>query len=165
MAALNIAARLLKVGSGTFVAKIFRGRDIGLLYKQFKQHFCEVYCAKPRSCRNSSIEAFLVAKGFKGIILEKELNNGALLNELNHLANYKDVYFDRTEETDDKIVPFVACGNTDESFDPDMNYSLLQDTSEASVHLISQTDYKYVPPRQEPINPPYKEFIDLKKNI
>lgn len=125
MAALNIAARLLKVGTGTFVAKIFRGRDIGLLFKQFKLHFKEVYCAKPRSCRNSSIEAFLVAKGFNGIVLEKELNNGALLNELNHLSNFKDIYFDRAEDSDDYIVPFVACGNTDDSFDPDMNYSLL----------------------------------------
>jgi len=33
MAALNIAAKLLKVGSGVFVAKIFRGRDIGILFK------------------------------------------------------------------------------------------------------------------------------------
>jgi 23S rRNA U2552 (ribose-2'-O)-methylase RlmE/FtsJ len=32
MAAFNIAARLLNKG-GVFVAKIFRGRDIGLLYK------------------------------------------------------------------------------------------------------------------------------------
>jgi tRNA (cytidine32/guanosine34-2'-O)-methyltransferase len=32
MAAFNIAARLLRPG-GTFVAKIFRGRDIQLVYK------------------------------------------------------------------------------------------------------------------------------------
>lgn len=32
LAALNIAARLLKQG-GSFVAKIFRGKDINLLYK------------------------------------------------------------------------------------------------------------------------------------
>ena len=80
MAALNIAAKLLKVGTGIFVAKIFRGRDIGILYKQFKVFFKEVYCAKPRSCRNSSIEAFLVAKGFLGINIEGDLSNGALLN-------------------------------------------------------------------------------------
>lgn len=36
LAALNIAARLLKVGTGCFVAKIFRGKDIGLLMKQFQ---------------------------------------------------------------------------------------------------------------------------------
>ena len=65
LAGLNISVRILKVG-GTFVAKVFRGKDTGILFKQFKVAFEEVYCAKPRSCRNSSIEAFLVAKNFKG---------------------------------------------------------------------------------------------------
>ena len=65
LAALNISVLLLKPG-GTFVAKVFRGKDIALLFKQVKMMFGSVYCAKPRSCRNSSIEAFMVAKGFKG---------------------------------------------------------------------------------------------------
>jgi tRNA (cytidine32/guanosine34-2'-O)-methyltransferase len=65
LAALNISLRLLKPG-GIFIAKIFRGKDIGLLFKQVQLMFGEVYCAKPKSCRNSSIEAFVVAKGFKG---------------------------------------------------------------------------------------------------
>lgn len=63
LAALNIAIRLLSPG-GTFVAKIFRGKDIGLLLHQIKKLFPEVYCAKPKSSRNSSIEGFVVAKGF-----------------------------------------------------------------------------------------------------
>lgn len=123
MAALNIATKLLNVGSGTFVAKIFRGRDIGILFKQFKMFFREIYCAKPRSCRNSSIEAFLVAKGFLGINIEGDLSNSALLSQLNHLENFKEFYSGEAE--DDDFVPFVACGDTTTSFDPDMNYSLL----------------------------------------
>jgi tRNA (cytidine32/guanosine34-2'-O)-methyltransferase len=79
MAAFNIAARLLTIG-GTFVAKIFRGRDIGLLFKQFQLHFDQVFCAKPKSCRNSSIEAFIVAKGFKGVKLSGQLSNVDLLD-------------------------------------------------------------------------------------
>ena len=60
LAALNTSVLLLREG-GTFVAKVFRGKDIALLFKQFKRMFVSVHCAKPRSCRNSSIEAFLVA--------------------------------------------------------------------------------------------------------
>ena len=55
LAALNITTNLLREG-GTFVAKIFRGKDITLLYSQLKIFFAEVYCAKPKSSRNSSIE-------------------------------------------------------------------------------------------------------------
>jgi tRNA (cytidine32/guanosine34-2'-O)-methyltransferase len=55
----------LKPG-GSFVAKIFRGKDIGLLLKQIQMLFGEVYCAKPKCSRNSSIEGFVVGKFFKG---------------------------------------------------------------------------------------------------
>lgn len=55
LAALTITTAVLRPG-GSFVAKIFRGKDIGLLYSQLKIFFTEVYCAKPKSSRNSSIE-------------------------------------------------------------------------------------------------------------
>ncbi|KAL0053730.1 hypothetical protein WJX82_010080 [Trebouxia sp. C0006] len=57
LAALTIVTHVLKPG-GTFVAKVFRGKDIGLLYSQLKVFFPEVTIAKPKSSRNSSIEAF-----------------------------------------------------------------------------------------------------------
>jgi tRNA (cytidine32/guanosine34-2'-O)-methyltransferase len=80
---LNITTHILKP-DGTFVAKIFRGKDITLLYSQLKIFFKEVHCCKPRSSRNSSIgeaifiinhtavselllpvtEAFVVCKGY-----------------------------------------------------------------------------------------------------
>jgi tRNA (cytidine32/guanosine34-2'-O)-methyltransferase len=44
----------LKPG-GTFIAKIFRGKDVSLLYSQLKIFFPNVTCAKPKSSRNSSI--------------------------------------------------------------------------------------------------------------
>jgi tRNA (cytidine32/guanosine34-2'-O)-methyltransferase len=65
LAAINLATRVLKKG-GNFIAKVFRGKDIGLLVKQTKKLFDNVYMAKPKTCRNSSIEAFMVATGFKG---------------------------------------------------------------------------------------------------
>ncbi|KAL4593479.1 putative tRNA (cytidine(32)/guanosine(34)-2'-O)-methyltransferase [Arapaima gigas] len=63
LAALNITTHVLKSG-GTFVAKIFRGKDVTLLYSQLKIFFSEVTCAKPRSSRNSSIEAFAVCQNY-----------------------------------------------------------------------------------------------------
>ncbi|KTG33639.1 hypothetical protein cypCar_00001477 [Cyprinus carpio] len=61
--ALNITTHVLKPG-GNFVAKIFRGKDVTLLYSQLKIFFSSVTCAKPRSSRNSSIEAFVVCQNY-----------------------------------------------------------------------------------------------------
>lgn len=54
VAALNITTHVLAPG-GDFVAKIFRGRDVSLLYAQLKIFFDSVTIAKPRASRNSSI--------------------------------------------------------------------------------------------------------------
>ena len=37
------------------MAKIFRGKDVQLLYSQLRLFFKDVTCCKPRSSRNSSI--------------------------------------------------------------------------------------------------------------
>ncbi|CAC5389420.1 FTSJ1 [Mytilus coruscus] len=55
LAALNITTHVLKKG-GNFVAKIFRGKDVTLLYSQLKIFFPLVSIFKPRSSRNSSID-------------------------------------------------------------------------------------------------------------
>ncbi|KAK6598925.1 tRNA (uridine-2 -o-)-methyltransferase trm7 [Botrytis cinerea] len=60
-AALNLALCVLRPG-GKFVAKIFRGRNVDLLFAQLKIFFERVVVAKPRSSRASSVEAFI---GFK----------------------------------------------------------------------------------------------------
>lgn len=64
LAGLTVATHILAPG-GAFVAKIFRGKDIALLYSQLKLFFTEVTCAKPKSSRNSSIEAFVVCQGYR----------------------------------------------------------------------------------------------------
>lgn len=61
LAALTIVSRVLRPG-GTFVAKVFRGRDIGILYAQLKTLFRHVTMAKPRSSRDTSIEHFAVCE-------------------------------------------------------------------------------------------------------
>ena len=63
LAALNITTCTLREG-GTFVAKIFRGRDMSLLYTQLRVFFRRVSVAKPKSSRNSSIESFVVCEDF-----------------------------------------------------------------------------------------------------
>lgn len=74
--ALQLATALLKPGKpkdgngeettgGAFVAKIFRGRDIDLLYAQMGRLFEHVSCAKPRSSRSSSLESFIVCQGYR----------------------------------------------------------------------------------------------------
>ena len=62
---MNISTHVLLEG-GTFVAKIFRGRNVGFLYGQLRLLFDRVSVAKLSSSRNSSIEAFVVCQGFKG---------------------------------------------------------------------------------------------------
>ncbi len=61
LAALNITTHVLREG-GSFVAKIFRGKDVTLLYAQMRVFFRRVTIAKPKSSRNSSIESFVVCQ-------------------------------------------------------------------------------------------------------
>ena len=69
LAAMNITTHLLKNG-GTFVAKIFRGRDVTLLYSQLRIFFPQVTVTKPMSSRNSSIgKANFMKFGCFGFIL------------------------------------------------------------------------------------------------
>ena len=62
---MNISTHVLSEG-GTFVANIFRGRDVGLLYGKLHLLFDGVSVEKLSSSRNSSIEAIVVCQGFKG---------------------------------------------------------------------------------------------------
>jgi tRNA (cytidine32/guanosine34-2'-O)-methyltransferase len=55
---------VLKTG-GTFVAKVFKGRDTTLMYAQFKSFFKFVQIVKPSSSRSGSIEAFLVCQEYQ----------------------------------------------------------------------------------------------------
>ncbi|KAI9896655.1 hypothetical protein N3K66_008827 [Trichothecium roseum] len=63
-AALNLTLCVLRPG-GKFVAKIFRGRNVDVLYAQLKVFFARVVVAKPRSSRASSVEAFVVCLDFR----------------------------------------------------------------------------------------------------
>merc|ERR1711862_64759 len=67
LSAIKIATHVLRKGAdSTFVAKIFRGKDIALLQAQLRLLFHHVSIAKPISSRSTSIESFVVCQGFKG---------------------------------------------------------------------------------------------------
>jgi tRNA (cytidine32/guanosine34-2'-O)-methyltransferase len=63
-AAFNIACFILEEG-GSFMAKIFTGRDIGDLFSSLSPFFETVTTMKPRASRTASLESFLVCQGFK----------------------------------------------------------------------------------------------------
>uniref|UniRef100_A0A665U587 Putative tRNA (cytidine(32)/guanosine(34)-2'-O)-methyltransferase n=1 Tax=Echeneis naucrates TaxID=173247 RepID=A0A665U587_ECHNA len=147
LAALNITTHVLKSG-GTFVAKIFRGKDVTLLYSQLKIFFSSVTCAKPRSSRNSSIEAFVVCQNYSP-------PEGYVPNMSNPLLDHSyDVDFNQLEGPNRVIVPFLACGDLS-AFDSDRTYPL---------QLDADKQYQYTPPTQPPICPPYQEACKLRKN-
>uniref|UniRef100_A0A672IYJ8 Putative tRNA (cytidine(32)/guanosine(34)-2'-O)-methyltransferase n=1 Tax=Salarias fasciatus TaxID=181472 RepID=A0A672IYJ8_SALFA len=147
LAALNITTHVLKPG-GTFVAKIFRGKDVTLLYSQLKIFFSGVTCAKPRSSRNSSIEAFVVCQNYRP-------PEGYVPNMSNPLLDHcYDVDFNQLEGPNRTIVPFLACGDLS-AFDSDRTYPL---------QLDADKQYQYTPPTQPPIRPPYQEACQLRKN-
>jgi tRNA (cytidine32/guanosine34-2'-O)-methyltransferase len=54
LAAFNIATHVL-APAGTFVAKVFRGKDVSLLLSQLQLFFSCVNISKPRSSRSTSI--------------------------------------------------------------------------------------------------------------
>ena len=150
LSAINITSHVLEDG-GCFVAKIFRGRDVGLLYGQLRLLFTRVSVAKPSSSRNSSIESFVVCQGFKG----GEFRDLPLEGGFDHVdvarrgaGGLRDGDGVDLRST---IVPFVACGDLSGYtapgggvMDADKSYPL-EDNATAVV--------------APPIRPPYEKSI------
>ncbi|KAH7161457.1 FtsJ-like methyltransferase-domain-containing protein [Dactylonectria macrodidyma] len=174
-AALNLALCVLKPG-GKFVAKIFRGKNVDVLYAQLKIFFEKVIVAKPRSSRASSVEAFIVCINFQPpagfrASLEEPLGVGGRLEkmlqereaqktdtEMEDTAGVSEkgvvemeVYDDTPEDKERNtrwIAPFIACGDLS-AFDSDASYQLPE-------------DYVSLDPVQPPIAPPYKRAIEMR---
>jgi tRNA (cytidine32/guanosine34-2'-O)-methyltransferase len=172
--ALNLALKILKPG-GAFVAKVFRGRNVDCIYAQLRCFFKSVHCAKPRSSRASSLEAFVVCQGFeipKGFVLDPErpVGLGAQVpvpprkpKERKQNDEFVDgqkptigedgvaiVELDSDSEDDMRwIAPFVACGDLS-AWDADATYHLPKDR-------IS------LDPVQPPTAPPYKQALELRR--
>jgi len=174
-AALNLALCVLKPG-GRFVAKIFRGKDVDLLYAQLKVVFEGVTVAKPRSSRASSVEAFIVCTNFRpppgfrasldnplGSTSQLSLESGA---DMSHLPSTRavredgiteiefgpeDEGLDRRRKDRRWIAPFLACGDLS-AFDADASHKLPE-------------GHKSLDPVQPPTAPPYRQALEERKKL
>ena len=168
--ALNLALKILRPG-GSFVAKVFRGKDVDLLYAQLRCFFTSVHCAKPRSSRASSLEAFVVCQGLempKGYKLDPERpvglgariplpprkdNKGGFVNGQRKTVTEDGITVleleSEGEDSNRWIAPFVACGDLS-AWDADATYQLPKDR----VSLD---------PVQPPTAPPYKMALELRR--
>ena len=145
LSALSISTQLLRDG-GTFVAKIFRGKDTALLYAQLQAFFPEVHVAKPKSSRNSSVEAFVVARHFRP---PPDLQRGCLARL--SVIDYDDAAQPRLGLAR-RVVPFVACGDL-AGYDADSNYPLEEEDAAGG-------GYVYHEPTQKPTTPAYRAFLE-----
>lgn len=165
--ALDLALRVLKPG-GSFVAKIFRGKDVDLIYGQMRCFFKDVKCAKPRSSRASSLEAFIVCRGFampKGYKLDEPVKLSTRISQPEQFSRKDDfvdgqrrsirddgitvLEFEDEEEEGRWIAPFVACGDLS-AWDSDATYHLPKD------HVV-------LDPVQPPTAPPYKRALEVRR--
>ena len=189
-AALNLALCVLKPG-GKFVAKIFRGRNVDLLYAQLKIFFERVVVAKPRSSRASSVEAFIVCINFQPppgfrASLEEPLGVG---NKLSRLLSEKQQQVPRIAgiSMQNPTTGAWESGFTDTARDPeddvveveleDLTVDSTQNTrwiapfiacgdlsafdSDASYRLPD--DHVSLDPVQPPTAPPYKRALEMRK--
>ena len=183
-AALNLALCVLKPG-GKFVAKIFRGRNVDLLYAQLKIFFAKVVVAKPRSSRASSMEAFIVCLDFRpphgfSASLEEPLGVGSKLSNLvaeremqmpivaqsiaqNHETGAWDAsYGDAAElRVNDETGNSDGAAAQTKWIAPFVACGDLSAfDSDASYQLPE--DYVSLDPVQPPIAPPYRRAVELR---
>jgi len=161
LSAALIATHVLTTG-GTFVAKIFRGRDVHYLTAQLRLLFERVSIGKPSSSRNSSMEAFVVCQKFVGEpFINLPLNIGGYVNFEELIASS-----DTLKEKDPSAlpllqtaIPFVACGDLS-GWNGGLNGEILDADKSTPV---DPTGKNFVPPVSPPINPPYQTSIELEK--
>ncbi|EFJ27494.1 hypothetical protein SELMODRAFT_95614 [Selaginella moellendorffii] len=151
LAALTIVTHVLRPGA-KFVAKVFRGKDISLLYAQLKMFFTTVTCTKPKSSRNSSIEAFVVCEDYQPPEGFEPRNLYDILEQASGAYPELDCSSAWLEGPNKIMVPFLACGDLS-GYDADQSYPLPSE------------DYQSLAPVQPPIAPAYKTALGLEKKL
>ena len=173
--AMLITTHVLEEG-GIFVAKIFRGSNVSLLYNQLRLLFHRVSIAKPTSSRNSSIEAFVVCQDFKegkqyqnlpldlvggsqelSTAIQDKAEKAGLGQDGNDATN-KNNTSTEAEKLDPFVVPFVACGDLSgwthkggpQHLDADASYPIWEKS-------------EYLPPVAPPIHPPYETSLSQQR--
>jgi len=105
VAALNITTHVLR-RNGTFVAKIFIGKDVSLLYSQLKIFFGNVAVVKPKSSRHASFESFVVCQHFSPPTGYVPTMVNPMLLERAAIVSTAD-----TPAANRVVLPLLACGN------------------------------------------------------
>jgi 23S rRNA (uridine2552-2'-O)-methyltransferase len=67
---LAVAAQVLRPG-GAFVVKVFRGEDFDQFLSTVRRYFRKVNVAIPEATRAESREAYVVARGFSGVVIHR----------------------------------------------------------------------------------------------
>lgn len=149
------------IATALALLQVFRGRDMALLYAQLRALFPRVTVAKPKSSRNSSIEAFVVCEGyappagFEPARLRQLLEAAAARarggEEAADAAGAVelDAGWERTH------IPFLACGDLS-GYDADKSYPL-----ESADGLGDP--YEWRPPVQPPTAPAYAEALQRQR--
>jgi tRNA (cytidine32/guanosine34-2'-O)-methyltransferase len=140
LSAVQLATRVLVPG-GTFIAKIFRGRDSDVLFAQLRTLFARVVCAKPRASRGSSLEAFVVCREF----VPPEGFNDAMENPFPTVVKEERYHMERW------IAPFIACGDLS-AFDSDATYT-----------DVAKPEGGSLDPIQPPTKPPYRRAVLVRR--
>ncbi|KAI5866001.1 FtsJ-domain-containing protein [Durotheca rogersii] len=189
-AALNLALCVLKPG-GKFVAKIFRGKKVDVLYAQLKIFFEKVHVAKPRSSRASSVEAFIVCLNFRppkgfSASLEEPLGVGFRLSNMTE-QNFRslpiaaDTILQNPETGAWNSVPAFS-QTVDEYGITEVEVEDLRPDREDDIRWIAPfiacgdlsafdsdasyrlpPDYVSLDPIQPPTAPPYKRALEMRK--
>ncbi|CTQ41394.1 rlmE, rrmJ, ftsJ, ribosomal RNA large subunit methyltransferase E [Babesia microti strain RI] len=128
---LHMATQVLRLG-GTYISKMFRTEKYPFIISRIGFLFDKVQVMKPSASRNSSVEAFIVAQGFKGNIEN--------LSQMLATPLVNPSQFEFRSQLNAALVPFISCGDLS-SFDSDRNYPL--------------DDYQPLDPVQPPITAPY----------
>ena len=160
LAAMLITTHVLCPG-GTFVAKIFRGPNIGFLYSQLGLLFERVSVAKPSSSRNSSMESFVVCQEFRGapyLNLPLDLGGYLDLREIARQETDKTTNSETENELDNFAVPFLACGDLSGW---DWDGGVLD--ADKSYPIDNSKESSYIPPVAPPIKPPYETHMAMQK--
>ncbi|XP_017074720.2 putative tRNA (cytidine(32)/guanosine(34)-2'-O)-methyltransferase 2 [Drosophila eugracilis] len=137
LSALSISTFILEKG-GSFVSKIYRADRTSRLYTQLKRFFKDVCVFKPSASRNSSIEAFVVARQF---CLPEGYKPCNLTTEWH---DHPETWVCRKKENPPVVhVPFVAYKG---DLDSDRTYVL-------------GADYVYKEPVQQPLTAAYQDIL------
>jgi len=150
--ALILGISILQEG-GKFVSKVFRGKKIRLLIYIISQFFDSVRIFKPRVCRQSSCEAFVVCEGFRLPEALRSFPKSELYDKFwPFVESHKEVPSEFTFE-------FIPCGTLE--YDADANYPEVDNDFEEKFKVKGDTPLQVI---QLPTMPNYKVACELKKS-